>query len=509
MKTARSTTKKLTLAKPSTLVVSLQGYEFDLAADVWKFIHIGQITKFRFDSLGIEDALKQSFKQTVGGVLAKRKIMTGFRYYEALASFLRFCAAVRPNVFEITLDDLSMYWDALGSEATCSKRVTLLGLKHWVQLRYPGLTAEAAQFVRDCQLEPQSKGTAVRIRCPIRGAYSELEFSAIQSALHAAYAAGEVSDSDYGLAILSLTIAPRPVQISLLRAKHLIASKRADGSTGYVLKVTRVKQRDNSGVLRSRKLSDAVGAVLEFVAARALERAREIGRSEDEAPLFWSNDRRSGLYEGREAQFEISPSSIGMRLRRTLGALQVRSERTGTCINVTSTRSRRTLGTRAAAEGKGALLIAELLDHSEASSARPYIEARPEMLTRIDKAVALHLAPLAQRFAGKLAKQDECDDFKRHVYGGAPGQCPSDLGGCGKHSFCGLVAPLACYTCLHFRPWLEAPHEDVLSMLIHRRESAAEVGSLKVASGLDETILAVAQVVLKVRSIVEVKALRS
>jgi hypothetical protein len=98
-------------------------------------------------------------------------------------------------------------------------------------------------------------------------------------------------------------------------------------------------------------------------------------------------------------------------------SLSAISERTGETMKITPTRLRRTRGTRAAMEGHGVLVIAELLDHSDTQNAGVYVEARPEIVERIDKALALHLAPLAQAFASPAGwqppKSDHRSSFRR------------------------------------------------------------------------------------------------
>ena len=69
------------------------------------------------------------------------------------------------------------------------------------------------------------------------------------------------------------------------------------------------------------------------------------------------------------------------------------------------------------------------------------------------------------------------------------------MGSCGKHGFCGFLAPIACYTCVNFQPWLDGPHEAVLAFLIRERDRLAQQTDLRIASINDRTILAVAEVV--------------
>lgn len=67
-------------------------------------------------------------------------------------------------------------------------------------------------------------------------------------------------------------------------------------------------------------------------------------------------------------------------MKATLEKLAVTSERTGERIHITSRRFRRTVGTRAAEEGHGELVIAELLDHSDTQSVGVYVQATPAIV---------------------------------------------------------------------------------------------------------------------------------
>jgi hypothetical protein len=69
------------------------------------------------------------------------------------------------------------------------------------------------------------------------------------------------------------------------------------------------------------------------------------------------------------------------------------------------------------------------------------------------------------------------------------------MGNCGEHGFCGLLAPIACYTCRSFQPWLDGPHDAVLEHLICERERLLAGSDVRIASINDRTILAVAEVI--------------
>lgn len=55
------------------------------------------------------------------------------------------------------------------------------------------------------------------------------------------------------------------------------------------------------------------------------------------------------------------------------------------------------------------------------------------------------------------------------------------MGSCGEFGFCNLMAPLSCYTCSNFEPWLDGPHEKVLDFLLSERERLSGRGDARIA----------------------------
>jgi hypothetical protein len=144
-------------------------------------------------------------------------------------------------------------------------------------------------------------------------------------------------------------------------------------------------------------------------------------------------------------------------------------------------------------------VIAELLDHSDTQNVGVYVQATPAIVERLDRALALHLAPIAQAFAGVLIRDEA---------GATRGTDPSSriidlridasgqpMGSCGQHEFCGFNAPVACYTCQNFQPWMDGPHNSVLNFLLEERARLLVQSGHRIASINDRTILAVAEVI--------------
>ncbi len=64
------------------------------------------------------------------------------------------------------------------------------------------------------------------------------------------------------------------------------------------------------------------------------------------------------------------------------------------------------------------------------------------------------------------------------------------------------MVPIPCYTCIYFKPWVDAPHQDVYDFLIReRKRMAAITKDIKIATSLDRTISAVREVVIKCNEI--------
>ena len=176
------------------------------------------------------------------------------------------------------------------------------------------------------------------------------------------------------------------------------------------------------------------------------------------------------------------------------------SERTKSRLSITPLRLRRTKGTLAGKEGYGVLAIAEILDHSDTTNAHVYTENGPETAEIIDKAMAAKLAPFAQAFSGLIVTDPKDSPRGNDPKSVIRSESSSQVGNCGHFGFCGAFAPLACYTCKRFNPWLEGPHEEVLQTLIDERERVLrETGDTLIANANDRTIIAVTQVIEECR----------
>lgn len=365
-------------------------------------------------------------------------------------------------------------------------------------MRLPGLAPDVVTALKKMRLKGTRKGDAVRSLDPRKGPFSDIEFQAIISALNDAFAQGGVSRHDYILVWLFLAIGARPVQLAALKLSDFSVVRASDGSSAYILQVPRAKQRGQAPrtEFKPRTLLPEIGDIISEHCEATLCHWRRLRLGDAQAAPFFINAQNSdGIPILR---FHCTGHELGLKVSRIFNNMHVISERTGEAMAVITRRFRYTVGTRAAAEGASEIVIAELLDHSDTQHVAVYVEAVPDIVERIDRGLAIHLAPMAQAFAGVLVEHEEDairgNDPRSRIV--SPADLTRPVGNCGSYSFCGAAAPHACYTCRNFQPWIDGPHEEILEKLIADRERITnETNDVRIAAVNDRLIFACAEVV--------------
>lgn len=377
-------------------------------------------------------------------------------------------------------------------------------LRSWVGLGYPGIPPETLPMLEKWRIKGNEKGYAVQSMCPESGPFSDIEMDGIVSGVLNCYAAGrlELRDTCYAM-ILAMT-GRRPIQLPSLKIKDLIAS-----GDKYFINFPRAKQRYGQwrGSFTKFEIVEDLWVLLQ-TQAKSVKSAFEerVGKEIPlslviELPLFPAVAKYSvseSLKEQLGGDFlHARVDEVSNSMRTVKEVVGVISHRTGAIIHLNAYRFRYTLGTNLAREGRGEYIIAEALDQSDLQNVGVYVKNIPEIVERIDKAVALQLAPLAQAFQGLLVA-DETKARRGADRSSRIRSAGGNVGTCGSYGFCGALAPVACYTCSHFQPWLDGPHELVLDELIRERDGVRDItGDLKIASANDRLILAVSDVVTR------------
>ncbi|WP_413792888.1 MULTISPECIES: site-specific integrase [unclassified Pseudomonas] len=385
---------------------------------------------------------------------------------------------------------------------------TLRGMiRKWADLGYTGIPAETLALLAKWRIKGNEKGYAVQSMCPDSGPLTDIEMETVIGGVLTGYAEGRLTLSDTCYAMILAMTGRRPSQITSLRIKDILIVQDK-----YFINFPRGKQRGTSfrSVFKRFPIVEDLWMLLQQQSAAVIKFfAGVIGAdvpvsSIPELPLFPAVDQFDPA-TNLESQLDgdilhAASSSVLDAMVRLETNIKMISERTGLRIHLNPTRFRYTLGTNLAREGKGEYVVAEGLDHSDNQNAGVYVRNVPEIVERLDKALALQLAPIAQAFQGVLVVSE-----KTARRGGEPESRirsgGGNVGNCGSYGFCGALAPVACYTCTHFQPWLDGPHEYVLDQLISERDDVYEdTGDLKIASVNDRLILAVSDVVARCKA---------
>ena len=500
MKREATTAMCVSAARVLSRIRTRSGVLFDASGTTWSYADGVTYVSINFDHVAwLSDEMLASYKGVLQWYAENAAPSSLVNLNDRMVHLGRTLVSQgMVRIEQLTTLDLLNYKAALSEEKAFYLGSLARLLKKCDGLGLAGVSKEACALLDDLRLKGNRKGEAVLTLDPVIGPYTVLEQEAIQSALHDAFVDGSIDRSMYLLAWLFIALGARPIQYAALKVCDLTATKSAEGDVSYMLSVPRAKQRDADcrSEFKNRPLIAQLGHKLLQYAESVKQSYQDLLDDTSQAPLF---PRSSPGEASPGYEFHRTSKGIGAALQAALRKLDVYSERTGRPLNVAPVRFRRTFATNAAQEGHGELVIAELLDHNDTQNVGVYVAAVPEITTRIDRAVAMKMAPLAQAFKGLLIKGES-----RATRGNDPASRIIDLrvdrsakpmGSCGQHSFCGFAAPIACYTCRAFEAWLDGPHEAVLEHLLAERERLLATTDERMAAVNDRTILAVAQVV--------------
>lgn len=472
---------------------------FEPASDHWELREATRKLHADFTSFPLVQDVKTALKATLVWY-AENSSLSHLKnlYYQSREFFEFKLDQTGELISEVTAADILNYKACLGKQKEWYVGVLSGLIRKWGALGYGGVSADAVILLKQLTLKGNRKGVATATRDPYTGPFTDIELEALQHALNEAFGRQEVKLSDYVLAWLVMTLGQRATQYAALKVSDVGKVINSEGLESFVVRMPRAKTRDSDarGAFKERVLVPEIGRLVVEYADTVRERFRGVLPDVENAPLF-PTAQAEGNVEGYA--YHSTSQQIGCILSKTLKRLNVVSERTGDFMNITPKRFRQTIGTRAAEEGHGELVIAELLDHSDTQNVGVYVSSTPAVVERINKTLAMTLAPLAQAFAGKLIagpfEATRAGDPSSIIRAPAIINSFEGMSSCGKHGFCGFMKPVACYTCSSFEPWLDGPHEQILEYLLAERERLLSTTDPRIAKVNDRTIYAVAQVV--------------
>lgn len=389
-------------------------------------------------------------------------------------------------------------------------------LKYWVNLE---LDVSPSSDVVDShyQLKPKS-----RSRCPVesmdpeKGPYTELEVKSLFDWVNDSFSHGNMDITSFILLRMLILTGSRRRQIQQLVFGDILL----DGREYYInMPKAKSKSVEFRGDFQRIVIPDDDLRILLSYKRHTIEYLEEKrpgfdwNRVVDNIPLFRVTRGEYSLLGANETDlvslsnspnvnFHMSDASMkGCLLRLNKSADIPISERTGKRIHLSSHRFRYTLGTDMAREGYTAHAIARALSHTNIRSVGRYIKTSPEMGKRLSEKMKSELSLVVNAFQGVIipapSEMERQEKRDKVIRGGA-----KEIATCGSMQGCHLDAPVACYTCSKFQPWIDAPHEEVLKRLEDRQRKASEgaFGNNSYIS-FERPILAVKQVIDSIKDI--------
>ena len=480
------------------IVTSSAGREFDPAADRW-VLSKDRTLNLQLALCHVAESLRGPYRAVMVHLAQNYSARYCACLHDRLAAFLR---QTGTNLFTTTA--LINYRSGLDRSTEYKLGNVRAFLKHWYELGYPGVPAEVIDLLDSWTLRGNQKGAVVKSMDPLEGPLDDLELQAFNEKASQMFEKGEIKMSTLAFALLLSHTGRRPGQLLLTRIGDLFSGKRRESDPFCVVRIPRVKQKGKPAGSETkafeieaklyRLLEAQADSVVKDVSSRFNYLPKDlIGMM----PLFpkWSqlqdisNASTLALRLQDDSLYETT-QVMNTRLRK----IKIISDRTGKLISIPPRRFRYTQGTRAAREGLGEYVIAELLDHSDTQSARIYVRDHPNFRYKIDDAVGQLLIPLAQAYAGTLVDR-ESDAINGTDLSKRVRNATTNLGTCGSQGFCG-AHPVACYTCANFQAWVDAPHEIVLDGLLAQRKQILKItGDEAVASATNRSIQAVRLVI--------------
>ncbi|PWL19813.1 MAG: hypothetical protein DCO81_07690 [Candidatus Aquiluna sp. XM-24bin5] len=365
--------------------------------------------------------------------------------------------------------------------------------KMWINLRGKGIDVEALELGHRVIVPKSDSYANVLTWDSDFGPYRPSEDEAIRIALDDAFNEGDICINKYALFRVLRGTGMRIGSVVDLKLEDL----RQDNGRWF-LRIPHEKQRGVAGwrvqFMPWKPISQGLANVLQMhIEANVLPKVHQDTEVQI-APLF----PRVRAKDLSLPSAHLPTSTAQSTYKSVIERLAVVSPITGRIITGHPHRDRHTYLTMLAMNGCTADEIAANAGHSSSKSSEPYVHAAIDHFQRMEKFVGAAFIPIADRFLGAVttsARDSHADDPIIDAHASGVGSC--QIGGCSAIE--AGVAPLACYTCRKFRAWADAPHADLLEMLIEDVERLRAEGHATVADTRLPTIIAIGDLLERIR----------
>jgi hypothetical protein len=496
------------------LVIDRRGNPVDVTGPSWKLLEPTKAVELHWHTLAIPegpmlDFVKSYFAWLITS-LQPTTVKNAFQYIRPFTRAPSFSQAAS-NGTAVRYLAFSEAKDALLPHEHYQLHYARQFYRWAVKQSHPQFLSEVSARLDEVVIGGNRKGHAVRSRDPDHGPLDAFEIANLTAALRVARAEKTMPLVEQAAVWLVLSTGSNAGQYACLREDDFVQEVVNGQVVASILKVPRHKKGHvhHRTEFRERKLQRFVGEILADLIDQNRREAPIDTTSAAARPLFRASSARS-LPE-TEWSWHLTTAGFTQLIGRAVKRLRVRS-RTGGPLRIATRRFRYSLVRRLIEAGASAYAVADALDHSDLQNVSTYMEIFSDIVEHLDAGMALALAPRAQAFAKIVRSEQEAErgDVKgsRRYHGDREKEIFEPIGTCGSHSFCGVNAPLACYTCHRFQAWMDAPHDLVLNSLLEARDRRRSQGlSAKMVAIEDELIAAVANVIVRIADMRQADAL--
>lgn len=446
------------LMSKDLIPAKMDGYYFSPQEDVWVLDRNNQINKKAVTDV-LNDNLKEGYLNTIALFARDYSASFASKIHGAFLAFIK-----EEQCVYVSKASVLNFRSKKHVKDELLFRLRIFITK-WYSLGYNGIASEAVQIMKTWKLVNGKPGDVVKRK--------------------------------------------EPLQVTQMKITDILKVSKEEGEIYYLLNIPRIKQglgfREEFRTFRITKdlyelvckqAKDSLAMLSEFM-------GRQLTTEESkDVPLFISKNKIGLIDKSVSLDFYLKTDvlhhyrgKLTEVLKVVIKKENVFSERTGESLHINARRFRYTLGTRAAREGYGEFIIAELLDHSTIKSVGVYVQNHVDNAYKIDKTMGQALTGISCVFRGEVKRKEDIEyditpDIKIKNHDG------EDTGSCKQCSTCSANVPIPCYTCMHFTPWLDGPHEKVYQYLIGERERIYSITNDSIVTeSLDRTIIAVKEVI--------------
>jgi integrase len=473
-----------------SFTTDVTGHPVDLRPLKWRLNSVEQSTTSMNWGLltGCDDGAISALKAHIIRLIETKSPAYAKASFQFIGAFLKALREASSPTPTVTLKSLVWYLERLRE---IRNGYQFHHIRHWyvssADRFVDGFDDDVVFALNDLRIEGNAKGFAVLSADPEAGPLTEFEEAALRRAL----IRDEGPIEQRAALWLAFAFGTNPANLALLREEDFEINEFADGTpTAYFLNIPRIKKRLPPRTEFKKRYVDQPLAV---IIKELIERNARIAKNDVIRPLFRLETARTTLVGGPLEEFAFHPtaSRVTQLIAQCVERLGVVSPRTEKTLAVTTRRLRYTYASKMVRQGIAARDLAELLDHTDLQNVQVYYKASSRFVERLDTTTAKHIGPIVRAFMGEIVeRKDVTIDL-------IPFRDLPDLGQCGASFACGLSPHKNCYTCTKFKAFKDGPHEAVLISLIEERNQLLGDGYERIAEQLDETILAVGEVVSK------------